>query len=328
MELHRNAKLGLAGRFALVRRVEDGCRRVRRPRPPSASRRRRLTAGRTPLARRRARRSARSLACLFDRSSRPQRMPRLLPAREQRADLCCRRRTGWGPRLLDAPHRPSALDDLEGAEAPRALAPAAGRARARAPLRVALPRRSAAHGRQRSTPASTRPGHAVTGDRSRPRAEKRARVGYDYAHAIVDDHSRLAYAELPRRRTRRAPSPPSSNARSRLRRRTGSSAKPADDRQRLDATPRTARCASCSTAHRIRHLTHQAAPAAHQRQGRALPPDHGPRMGLRPRATAPQDTAPQRCHTGSTTTTTRRPHSSLGGLPPISRVHNVCGQDN
>jgi len=22
----------------------------------------------------------------------------------------------------------------------------------------------------------------------------------------------------------------------------------------------------------------------------------------------------------------RRPHSSLGGLPPISRVHNVCGQ--
>ena len=23
----------------------------------------------------------------------------------------------------------------------------------------------------------------------------------------------------------------------------------------------------------------------------------------------------------------RRPHSSLGRLPPISRVHNVCGQD-
>jgi transposase InsO family protein len=41
-----------------------------------------------------------------------------------------------------------------------------------------------------------RPGHAVTGDRSSTAAEKRARVGYDYAHAIVDDHSRLAYAEL------------------------------------------------------------------------------------------------------------------------------------
>jgi transposase InsO family protein len=24
---------------------------------------------------------------------------------------------------------------------------------------------------------------------------------------------------------------------------------------------------------------------------------------------------------------TTRPHSSLGGRPPISRVHNVCGQD-
>jgi transposase InsO family protein len=24
----------------------------------------------------------------------------------------------------------------------------------------------------------------------------------------------------------------------------------------------------------------------------------------------------------------RRPHSSLAGLPPISRVHNLCGQDN
>ena len=40
------------------------------------------------------------------------------------------------------------------------------------------------------------PGHALTGDRSRSAAERRARVGYDYAHAIVDDHSRLGYAEL------------------------------------------------------------------------------------------------------------------------------------
>lgn len=41
-----------------------------------------------------------------------------------------------------------------------------------------------------------RPGHAVTGDRSSSAAEKQARVGYDFAHAIVDDHSRLGYAEL------------------------------------------------------------------------------------------------------------------------------------
>jgi transposase InsO family protein len=24
----------------------------------------------------------------------------------------------------------------------------------------------------------------------------------------------------------------------------------------------------------------------------------------------------------------RRPHSSLGDRPPLSRVHNVCGQDS
>jgi len=41
-----------------------------------------------------------------------------------------------------------------------------------------------------------RSGHALTGDRRRSSAEVKARVGYDYAHAIVDDHSRIAYAEL------------------------------------------------------------------------------------------------------------------------------------
>ena len=44
-----------------------------------------------------------------------------------------------------------------------------------------------------------RPGHRVTGDRSqRSRNWMRleTRGGYDFAHAIVDDHTRLAYVEL------------------------------------------------------------------------------------------------------------------------------------
>ena len=41
-----------------------------------------------------------------------------------------------------------------------------------------------------------RPGHAVTGDRDKTGAERRAGWGYEYAHTIVDDHSRLAYTEL------------------------------------------------------------------------------------------------------------------------------------
>jgi transposase InsO family protein len=41
-----------------------------------------------------------------------------------------------------------------------------------------------------------RPGHALTGVRNRTSVEKRAAAGYEFAHAIVDDHSRLAYVEL------------------------------------------------------------------------------------------------------------------------------------
>jgi transposase InsO family protein len=43
-----------------------------------------------------------------------------------------------------------------------------------------------------------RPGHRVTGDRHRTGAEKRARVGWEFCHSIIDDHSRIAYSELHR----------------------------------------------------------------------------------------------------------------------------------
>src|SRR5207253_10398129 len=42
----------------------------------------------------------------------------------------------------------------------------------------------------------SRPGHAVTGVRDRNNADKRMRVGHEFVHSIVDDHSRLAYSEL------------------------------------------------------------------------------------------------------------------------------------
>ncbi|HET7445848.1 MAG TPA: DDE-type integrase/transposase/recombinase [Solirubrobacterales bacterium] len=40
-----------------------------------------------------------------------------------------------------------------------------------------------------------RPGHAVTGDRSKTGADKRAARGYVYLHCVIDDHSRYAYVE-------------------------------------------------------------------------------------------------------------------------------------
>src|SRR4029453_19548852 len=95
MHLHASAKLGLAGRLALVRAIEDGlslqqaaaCFQVS---PATAHRwwHRWLDAGEE---------ARRSLSCLFDRSSRPRRSPRQ-PAPELEQAICaCPRTTGWGP---------------------------------------------------------------------------------------------------------------------------------------------------------------------------------------------------------------------------------------
>lgn len=42
----------------------------------------------------------------------------------------------------------------------------------------------------------SRPGHKVTGIRDKTAAEKRARIGWEFCHSIIDDHSRLAYTEI------------------------------------------------------------------------------------------------------------------------------------
>jgi transposase InsO family protein len=42
----------------------------------------------------------------------------------------------------------------------------------------------------------SRPGHKLTGDRSTTSAAKRERVGYDFCHSMIDDHTRIAYTEI------------------------------------------------------------------------------------------------------------------------------------
>jgi transposase InsO family protein len=44
----------------------------------------------------------------------------------------------------------------------------------------------------------SRPGHAVTGDRTTTSAGIRERVGWEFCHSIIDDHTRLAYTEIHR----------------------------------------------------------------------------------------------------------------------------------
>jgi transposase InsO family protein len=192
MYLHANAKLGLAGRLALVRAVVEGsslkaAAAAFKVSPATAHRwwHRWLDGGC-------------ELSALLDRSSRPHRSPRLLAVELQERICDCRRKTGWGPRLI---------------------AGATGFCHStvwKVLRRAGLSRRSpvvreAANRYEWPCPGDLlhmdtsryarfqRPGHRVTGDRSHPGRRwmrPETRVGYDYAHAIVDDHSRLAYVEL------------------------------------------------------------------------------------------------------------------------------------
>lgn len=136
-----------------------------------------------------------TLACLTGRSSRPRRSPRMLAAELQ--ERCCevRRRTGWGPRLI------ATEVELAHASVHRALR-RAGISRPEPAPREAVVRYEwpcpgdLLHMDVKRFVRFTRPGHAVTGDRHRSGAEKRMRVGFEFAHSIVDDHTRLAYTEL------------------------------------------------------------------------------------------------------------------------------------
>ena len=127
--------------------------------------------------------------------SRPHCSPRLLDAAAQEAICEARRHTGWGPRLVAGMTGYShstvwkVLHRHGLSRRPRAPREAANRYEW--PCPGDLP-----HIDVKSYPRFDTPGHAVTGDRSRPGEHKRKRLGQDYAHAVVDDHSRLAFSEI------------------------------------------------------------------------------------------------------------------------------------
>ena len=192
MMLHRNAKLGLAGRLALVQAIEEGMSLKAAAAafgvaPATAHRwwHRWLEGGRKPEA-------------LLDRSSRPRRSPRQLAAELEERICACRRETGWGPRLV------AAATGFAHSTVWKVLKRAGISCPERSPREPANSYEWPCPGDLLHMDVSRyarfeRPGHAVTGDRSqRSRTWMRpeTRVGYDYAHAIVDDHSRLAYVEL------------------------------------------------------------------------------------------------------------------------------------
>jgi transposase len=195
MQLHRNAKLGLRGRRELVLAIESGMSLKAAAAAFSVSP---ATAHRWWHRWRAAdERERRSLSCLEDRSSRPRRSPRMLCARDQARICAARRRTGWGPRLIAGetgyPHA-TVWRTLRRAGLSRLPRPPREQAR-----RYEWPcPGDLLHIDSKRFSRFTRPGHAVTGLRDRTSAEKRMRVGHEFVHSLVDDHSRLAYSELHR----------------------------------------------------------------------------------------------------------------------------------
>jgi len=321
MLLHRNAKLGLAGRYALVSAIAGGMTLKAAAAAFGVSP---ATAHRWWHRWQDANEEARaSLSCLFDRSSRPQRSPRQLAPELERAICECRRRTGWGPRLV------AAATGFAHSTVWKVLR--------RAGLsRPPKPAREAANSYEWPCPGDLlhmdtsryarflRPGHRVTGDRSQSRRGRsvETRVGYDYAHAIVDDHSRLAFVELH------------------------------DDEKAQTVTGFVERAIAFFAEHGIvakRLMTDNAFTYVHNRSLHELLGRRGIRHlttePYRPRTNGKVERFHQtmarewayglayRSHRQRNQAlphwldhyNTRRPHSSLGDRPPISRIHNVRG---
>jgi transposase len=324
MHVHPRAKLGPAGRLALTDVIASGMSQKAAAAafcvsPATAHRwwHRRQCASEREL---------RSGAWLLDRSSRPKRSPNLLERRLQERICRCRRRTGWGPRLVagETGHPHSTVWKVlkrHGLSRPcRALKEPANRYEWPCPGDL-LHMDVARYWR------FERPGHAVTGDRSHPNRNwmhPENRVGCDFAHAIVDDHSRLAYVEL-------HPDEKAPTVTAFVERALGWFESHGIAAQRLMtdnafAYVRNRSLRELLEARAIKHLRTQAyRPRTNgkvERFHQTMEREWGYGMPYRSHRHRNRALPHWLRHYNE-----RRPHSSPGGRPPISRAHNLPGQD-
>ena len=319
MSVHRNAKLGLAGRFALVFAVEGGASLrsaalAFNVSPATAHRwwHRWVAAGEEARS---------SLSCLFDRPSRPHRSPRQLAPELAEAICDCRRKTGWGPRLVAgatgfAHSTVSKVLERAGISRPhRAAREPANRYEWPCPGDLL-------HMDTSEYVRFQKPGHRVTGDRSSQ--DRQHLDGTDFAHAIVDDYSRLAYAEI-------HPDQKAATVAAFLERALAFYASHGIAAKRLMTDNawiyvRSRQVRELLARNEIRHLTTKPyrprtngqVECFHQTMAREwayglVYRSHRERAAALPHWLNHYNTA--------------RPHSSLGGRPPISRVHNLRGHD-
>ena len=321
MDFHANHALGLPQRHALCLAIEGGmtlkaAAAAFSVAPATAHRWWHRFDGASAQERR-------SLVCLHDRSSRPHRQPRRLSAAEEEPILRARRETNLGPGRLAGIVR---------------------RARStvwKVLLRNGLSRRPRGERQtyrryEWSRPGALLhmdvkklgrfrvPGHRVLG--AERRHERSRGIGWDYLHVVVDDHSRLAYVELHPRENAET------NARTleRALRWFGELGLAPPEAVMTDNAfvyTQSARFGALLERSGTRHIT---------------PPPYTPRWnGKAERFIQTLQNEWAYAHTWRSSHARaralssflryynrRRPHTSLGDRPPISRVPNVRGQDS
>src|SRR4051794_34278309 len=317
MKVHANAKLGLAGRRELVFAIERGmslkqaaaCFSVS---PATAHRwwHRWLAGGRLDAA-------------LVDRSSRPRRQPRRLTAEQEETILTARRETNLGPgRLAGIVRQPRSTIWKVLRRHGLSRRPTGVRQSFR---RYEWSRPGALlHMDVKKLARFSVPGHRVTGDRSTKDLHRG--IGYDHLHCVVDDQSRVAYVELHPREDADTNAATLERA-LRFFAELGLDPPEAVMTDNALVYRRSRRFQQLLASHQIRHIR---------------TPAYTPRWNGKVERfiqTLQNEWAYSRTWPNSSDRSRslqsflryynrQRPHSSLGDRPPITRVHNVCGQDN
>ena len=323
MKVHANAALGPAGRRQLCELIDRGmtlraAAAALNVAPATAHRwwHRRQQASERDLA---------SGGWLCDRSSRPHCQPRRMSVAEEEPILRARRETNLGPGRLAGICRHSRSTIWKVLKrnglsrrlaAPRETYRRYEWSRPGALLHVDVARLA----------RFDRPGHAVTGDRTKTGADKRTGVGYVYLHCVVDDRSRYAYVE-------QHSDQGGETAAAVL-------ARAIDHHRELGLEAPEAVMSDNAFAYR----NSRAFKEVLERNGarHILTPPYTPRWNgkverfiqtlKREWAYAHSwSSSPERSRALASFIryyNRRRPHSSLGDRPPISRVHNVRGQDS
>lgn len=323
MVVHGSARLGLAGRLALVQTVEPGmslkaAAAAFNVSPATAHRwwHRWRPAGE---------RARRSLSCLLDRSSGPRHSPRELAPELQERIVACRRQSGWGPRLI------AGATGLAHSTVWKVLRRAGISRRQRAanepansyqwPCPGDLPHMDVCP----ATPVSRGPAAPSPATAARPpRKHEPESATTRRTRSSATAHARPTSGSTPTRE--RPPSPASSNAPLALYEQHGIRAK----RLMTDnafAYTKNRSLRELLTSRGIRHLTTQ--PYRPRTNGKlerfhqTMAPERA--HGLSYRSHHHRNHAlPHWLHHYNH----RRPHSSTENRPPINRAHNVRRQDN